>query len=67
MKFTNRTRTTMKLSFVKFPTVKYNISENTNREIIITFIIIHIIYDILYDITHLFIINRCVISYNIYI
>ena len=24
VKFTNRTRTTVKLSFVKFPTVKYN-------------------------------------------
>ena len=30
VKFTNRTRTTVKLSFVK-----YNIRENTNREIII--------------------------------
>ena len=27
--------TTVKLSFVKFPTAKYNIRENTNREIII--------------------------------
>ena len=35
VKFTNRTRTTVKLFFVKFPTVKYNIRENTNREIII--------------------------------
>ena len=35
VKFTNHTRTTVKLSFVKFPTVKYNIHANTNREIII--------------------------------
>ena len=32
--------TTVKLSFVKFPTVKYNIRENTNREIIINICII---------------------------
>ena len=35
VKFTNRTSITVKLSFVKFPTVKYNIRENTNSEIII--------------------------------
>ena len=33
MKFTNRTRTTVKLSFVKFPTVKYNNCENTYSDI----------------------------------
>ena len=42
VKFTNRTRTTVKLSFVKFPTVIYNIRENTNREIIINICIIWI-------------------------
>ena len=42
VKFTNRTRTTVKLSFVKFPTVKYNIRENTNREIITNICIIWI-------------------------
>ena len=42
VKFTNRTRTTVKLFFVKFPTVKYNIRENTNREIIINICIIWI-------------------------
>ena len=40
VKFTNRTRTTVKLFFVKFPTVKNNIRENTNREIIINICII---------------------------
>ena len=45
VQFTNRIRKSVKLSFVKCPPVKYNIRENTNREIII---------------------NRCVISYNVY-
>ena len=44
MKFTNRTRTTVKLSFVKFSTVKYNIRENTNREIIINIYVLYSIY-----------------------
>ena len=43
VKFTSLTRTTVKLSFVKFPTVKYNIRENTNREIIINICVIWII------------------------
>ena len=44
VKFTNRTRTTLKLFFVKFPTVKYNIRENTNREIIINICYMGIFY-----------------------
>ena len=31
VKFIKRTRTSVQLSFVKYPTVKYNIRENTNR------------------------------------
>ena len=43
VKFTNRTRTTVKLSFVK-----YNIRENTNREIIINICIIWIYITYIY-------------------
>ena len=48
VKFTNRTRTTVKLSFVKFPNVKYNNCENTNREIIINICIIWIYITYIY-------------------
>ena len=43
VKFTNRTRTT-----VKFPTVKYNIRDYTNREIIINICIIWIYITYIY-------------------
>ena len=48
VKFTNRTRTTVKLFLVQFPTVKYNIRENTNREIIINICIIWIFITYIY-------------------
>ena len=56
VKFTNRTRTTVKLFFVKFPTVKYNIRENINREIIINICIIwiYITYIYTYNIVYIY-------------
>ena len=55
VKFTNRTRTTVKLSFVKFPTVKYNIRENTIIQIInICIIWIYILRIYTYNIVYIY-------------
>ena len=73
VKFTNRTRTTVKLFFVKFPTVKYNIRENKNREIIINICIIciyiYITYIYTYNIVYIYTkyVNKYKYYKNIYV